>query len=235
MKNNITPKKNERKPSIIEPLLISIVDPKGTANRLIKPNDYPPYGITLLLVFICVCIALPLVYGPIYYDGGIDTKRTATVLASTIITISLVIILLSFTAHACNLKRPFGKILASVAYCTTPLTVIFAALLLANKTLMGNLTLLTFISNNISLLTDRISQIFPLTLRATLVIALFNLSNYLSSASRGGIGLGIVLALLTVPLLLGSFVISLWIIEFFDGSASYDVITFFSNFMAYPS
>jgi hypothetical protein len=235
MKNKIAPKKTSRRPSIVEPLLISIADPKGTANRLIKPNDYPPYGITLILIFLCVCVSPPLVYAPIYYEGGVDTKKTATVLTSTIMTISLLVILLSFIAHACNVKRPFGKIFASVAYCTAPLTIIFATLLLANKILMGNLTLLTFISNNLSLLTDLISHIFPFALRIALAVSLFNLSQFLSAASRGGLGLGIVLALLTVPLLLGSFVASLWIIESFDRSASYDVITFFSNFMAYPA
>jgi hypothetical protein len=66
MKKKTIHNKKNYKPNILDALIVSIVDPKGTASRLIKPNDYPPYSITLLLTFLAVFILPPLLYGQIF-------------------------------------------------------------------------------------------------------------------------------------------------------------------------
>jgi hypothetical protein len=226
--------KKTRKPNILDPLIVSIVDATGTANRLIKPNAYPPYSITVLLAFLCVVILPTLLYGPIYFDGSADLKLTYSVIFTTTLTILITTILTSFMAHASNVQRPFGKILAAISYSTAPVTVIFATLLLASKAFWGSLALITFISTGSSLPHDTINQIFPFALRISLVIALFNLAQSLGVAARGGLGLGIVMAVLTIPLILGSFIIGLWITDLLSPNSSVDTIAFFAGFMAYP-
>jgi hypothetical protein len=235
MKKKTIHNKKNYKPNILDALIVSIVDPKGTASRLIKPNDYPPYSITLLLTFLAVFILPPLLYGQIFYDTGIDSKRTGSIIISTTITIALTVGLLFFTTHACNVKKPFGKVLSAVAYCTAPIIAIFASLLIANKALMGSLTLLTFISNGIFMPQDIITQIFPFALRVSVMAALFNLSQGLAAAARGGFGLGLVLAFLSIPIILGSFIMSLWLTELIYPMSSSETISFFANIMAYPT
>jgi hypothetical protein len=137
-------------------------------------------------------------------------------------------------AHASNVQKPFGKVLAAIAYSTAPVTVIFATLMLASKIFMGNFTLLTFISTGSSLSYDKVNQIFPFALRISLVISLFNLAQSLGVAARGGLGLGVVMAALTIPLIMGSFVMGLWLTDLMYPGVSVDAIAFFTGFMAYP-
>jgi hypothetical protein len=234
MKTKTRHSKKTRKPNILDPLVVSIVDPKGTAIRLIKPNAYPPYSLTTLIAFMCVVILPTLLYGPIYFNGSADLKLTYSVILTTLLTIFITITLTSFMAHASNVQRPFGRVLAAIAYSTAPVTVIFATLLLASKIFMGNLPLLMFISTGTSLPYDKVNQIFPFALRISLVISLFNLAQSLSVAARGGLGLGVVMAILTIPVILGSFVMGLWLTELIYPGASVDAIAFFTGFMAYP-
>jgi hypothetical protein len=182
----------------------------------------------------CVVILPTLLYGPIYFNGSADLKLTYSVILTTLLTIFITITLTSFMAHASNVQRPFGRVLAAIAYSTAPVTVIFATLLLASKIFMGNLPLLMFISTGTSLPYDKVNQIFPFALRISLVISLFNLAQSLSVAARGGLGLGVVMAILTIPVILGSFVMGLWLTELIYPGASVDAIAFFTGFMAYP-
>ena len=234
MNKKTNSKKKSYRPSFLDPLIVSIADARGTASRLIKPNEYPPYAVRMLLIFIAVFILPPLLYGQIHYNTSIDMSRAVSIVLTTITTILLTVVLLSFTAHASNVKSPFGKVLAAVAYSTAPLSAVFLTLMLVNKILMGSLALLTFISNGIFLPNDIITQVFPVALRVSALAALFNLSQGLAAAARGGLGIGLVLGFLALPLILGSFVLSLWLTELIYPMSSSETIAFFSNFLAYP-
>jgi hypothetical protein len=202
--------------------------------RLLGRAQRPPYVVITLITCLVVCLAPPLLQRANSAENRIDWEFAGSVGMSVGVTLLCACLLLAATMHAAGAKTSYPRAVAALAYSLTPITAILGVLHLANWGYMGSFTIVTFIATGLPLPNDLPLQIFPFVFRTSLFLAWITLAYGLRTVAKSSLPLGLIMAALTIPLILGSFIIGLTCTDLLYPSTSSRTIEFFGRFFAYP-
>jgi hypothetical protein len=137
--------------------------------------------------------------------------------------------------HALNLRRLAYRIFSGLVYATAPFITLLTALLITNKILYGNLSLLGVFGFGLPSGNNLAVTIFPIAMRLAALLSFLILSQSLRAITNSSRSLGILLALSAFPLLLGSFVIAVTVTDMLFPGSSSSTISFFSAYITNPT
>jgi hypothetical protein len=140
--------------------------------------------------------------------------------------------LLMVALRSLNFKRSTYTLLAALVYATAPCTTILVALLLANKVTSGDLSLLGVIASGFGDHSNVVVRIFPTMLMIAQALAFLTLSQSLRALTHSSLGVSLLLGIIAIPLILGSFIIALTATDLVFPSSSPVTIQFFSSYAA---
>lgn len=231
----MTYRKKQKKPGIFDILFSGLIDPRGTTKRLLGGEDFPPWAISTLLLFVGIVIVAPLLYKPPGFAEAPQVKQLPPVLLTTFATLIATSFFVTMGLRSLRFRKSWYSCFASLTYATAPFTSTFLILLIVNKLAMGDLTLLGFLSSGFAREGDISSRIFPYLIRAAALLALLILTHALSTITRSSKGVGALMAAAVVPLTLGSFIMGLTVTDMIFPLSSPSVISFFRAYLLFPN
>jgi hypothetical protein len=203
-------------------------------HRLLTLDEAPPHVPAIALLFLSVCIAVPLFQAGYGEGATLDYEFLASAAMTTILSVILWTTLVPFIVHAFGGKDVYLRSIAVLAYCTAPVTVVMGIIFVTSRLCMGRFSIITFLASGITQPHDLITQIFPYFFRAALAVAAIILTHGLRTICRSSLYVGFISACLAVMVLLGSFVISSTIADFVYPGTSVRTIKFFAHYLARP-
>jgi hypothetical protein len=228
------PPRKAKRPALSEALFASIVEPRLTMRRLLAQDEAPPHLVAIALLFFLVCILPVLLLAGYQNRINPDYEIMTGVLLTTTVSVVLCATLAPFGIRAFGARNRYFRSIAALIYCTTPITVTMAIFCIASRLLTGKFATLEFLAFGFAQSNDLITEIFPYVFRASLVVAAAILINGLRTIGRSSYYVGAVSAVITVMLLLGSFIIGLTITDLVYPSLSTRTIEFFARYFSYP-
>ena len=224
-------KKRVRTPGLLDILFSILVEPRGTTYRLLASEPYPPKVLTTFTLFIALCIAPPLLNLRDLSELQDRLPMIAITLSTTILTLSLTSFFSFMGLRALNSYTSPFQIIASIAYATTPFITLLSVLWCTNQILEGDLTAVNFIATGLASSGDLAIAVLPTSLRIAAGLALIIMTCCYRHLVGASLSVGLLLAVATVPLLLGSFIVSASIFDLIAPYSSANTIRFFSGFL----
>jgi hypothetical protein len=222
------------RPSLFAALLGTTADPRGAMERLLNRERHPLLVVIALFAFMFVIIVPPLLHHSKYSaDQQID-DFFSSVAITTLATLLCTSVLLASSMHVAGVRTNYLRAIVALAFCSVPITAVLSALITGGRLYAGSFTITSYLATGITVPGDLILEIFPAVVRASLVLSYITLAYGLSTVARSSFGMGLIMATLTIPLLLGSFIVGLSITELVHPQTSSRTIEFFSRYLAYP-
>ena len=202
--------------------------------RAYNAHRFPPYVLTTLCMFLLVCILPPLITA----SDALESSAQILLLRGILVTTAITIISTSTFITICvNLFHKNASNIAAVSlfvYSLAPITTTLGLLYLLNKLFQGDLTILTFIISGLSRPSDNIVAIFPYAIRLGALVSFCILSRGFMINLNGSRILGVFAAIMTIPIILGSYIVALSLNEILHPNLAPQVNSFFWGFLQFP-
>lgn len=226
-------KQRIRPPGILDILISALVDPQGTMTRLLVTPKYPPHLVTCLFFICCIVIAPPILYSP---DGTINTTHTnllvATLLAA-FLTLCLAGFFQSMATRALGAQQSIFSLFCAMIYSFTPFVTVMVFFYVATYWMQGHISILQYLTTGFASQSDALVQFFPTTVKITVLVCFVLFSNAIRVLMRSSLSSAALIAAVCVPLIMGSFVVSLSIEELLLPGISSKVIGVFASFVGH--
>lgn len=200
-------------------------------HELLHWHEGPPHVFTALFLFCSVVITPPLLYQP---EGSIDKKALLTLYA-TLVTVFLTLAFVTFFVtmffKALHLPATPSTVFAAIVYSSAPMTTLMGAVYIANYLMEGRLSILQFLTTGYARPNEWLLQVFPNLFRVFCLLSFILFAGSVRALYRSTIVSGYLIAAVSVPLLLGSFIVALSLTEACFPGSSEHVIHFFRAFM----
>lgn len=226
------PQARTRKPSLMDVLVSLMVDPRGVTRQLFAYDRSPPWTLTTLSLFMCTCVVAPLMYTPSKEIPAPLANHLGPAITAALLTILCTSFFLLMALRSLNVRGITYRTFSSVVYATAPFITILSALLILNKVLYGDLSLLGSLALGIAPQGNSVLAIFPAAMRIAALFSLAILGQCLRVITNSSFSVGILLALSSLPLLLGSFIVALTVTDFIFPQSSADTIRFFAGYLS---
>ncbi len=217
--------------SLLDVFLTLFVDPRGVLTRAFHVHGIPPYILPTTCLFMLICLLPPLMTAPDALESSQHLTLVKGILFTSLLTIILTSILLATSVKLLHSSANTLQVFSLIIYALAPLTTVMAILYGLNKGLQGELTLLTFIMTGYARSSDYLVMLFPFAIRLGALVSLYSVSCGLAVILNLTKLLGFFLGILTLPLLLGSFIISLYITEMIYPGLTPQIVSFFNGFL----
>jgi hypothetical protein len=198
-----------KKPGLLDALLSVTVDPRGTTSLLLNSPGSPPFGLTMLGLFLGLYVVAPL----LYQGGSVSIisslQSLAPVLLASILTFLLASFFMVMGLQILGVRRSMRMTLAILAYCTSPLVSLMLLASAASLIMYGAPTVTMFLASGYAAPDDAVVQVFPYLLKITGLLSLVILTQALRSITTSSLTVSLLAALCSIPLILGAFVIAL--------------------------
>lgn len=223
--------RSQRKPlSLLDIFLTLAVDPRGVLTRAFHVHGIPPYILPTICLFILVCILPPLITAPDALENPQHLNLIKGIIFTSLLTIILTSALLATSVKLLHSAAKTLQVFSLIIYALAPITTVMAILYGLNKMFQGELTILTFILTGYRRSSDFIVMLYPFAMRIAALLSLYTISHGLAIIVQVTKLLGLFMGILTLPLLLGSFVISLYITEIIYPNVTPQITSFFYGF-----
>lgn len=230
----LVPRKDKTPLSLLDIFFTLGVDPGGVLMRAYNAHRFPPYVLTTLCMFLLVCILPPLITAP----DALESSAQILLLRGLLVTTALTIISTSIFITICvNLFHKNASNIAAVSlfvYSLAPITTTLGLLYALNKLFQDDLTILTFIISGFSRPSDNIVVIFPYAIRLAALVGFCVLSRGFMINLKGSRILGVFAAIMTIPIILGSYIVALSLNEILHPNLAPQVNSFFWGFLQFP-
>jgi hypothetical protein len=133
--------------------------------------------------------------------------------------------------RALRLPPATSSIFASLIYSTAPLITLMGAMYLLNYLLEGRLSILQYLTTGYARPDDWLLKIFPNLFRIFCLLSFILFANAVRALYRSSLMSAYLIASVSIPLLLGSFVVALSLTELCFHRSSEHVIAFFRGFI----
>jgi hypothetical protein len=200
---------HSKKPGLLDALLSVTVDPRGTTSLLLNSPGSPPYGLTVLSLFLVLYVIAPL----LHQGSGVSTIANLNSLAPVLIASVLTFLFASFFIfmglQVLGSPRPLRTTLAVLGYCTSPLVSLMLLAIAASFVMRGSPTVIMFLASGYAAPDDAVAQVVPYLLKITVLLSLMILTQAMRAITNSSLALSALAALCCIPLILGAFVIAL--------------------------
>jgi hypothetical protein len=164
---------------------------------------------------------------PLRKIGAVVMAVLLTTLASTFF--------MSMGLRSFNDRSKAYSVFAALVYATAPIVAMMLAALLANRILEGSLSLVSFLATGVSAQDDLIVTLFPHLIHLSLIGSLITLAHSLRALTRSSLSVALLMAIGSVPLILGSFVVGLTATDLLIPASSPETITLFRTLFQLPT
>jgi hypothetical protein len=224
-------KKRIRPPGILDILVSALVDPQGTMTHLLVTAKYPPHIITCLFFLGCIVIAPPILYTP---DGTINHSHTNLLVATLLaffLTLGLAGFFQSMTTRALGAQQSMFSLFCAMIYAFTPFVTVMVFFYAATYWAQGHISILQYLTTGFASQSDNLVQFFPTMVKITGLVCFILFTNGIRALMRSSLSSATLIAAVCVPLIMGSFVVSLSIEELLLPGISTKVIGVFASFL----
>ena len=230
----LVPRKDKTPLSLLDIFFTLGVDPGGVLMRAYNAHRFPPYVLTTLSIFLLVCILPPLITAPEALESSAQIILLRGILVTTALTIISTSIFIIVCVKLFNQRNANMAAASLFIYSLAPITTTLGLLYVLNKLFQGDLTVLTFILSGFSRQSDNIVAIYPYALRVGALVSFYILSRGFMIILKASRLLGVFAAIMTIPLILGSYIIALSVNEILHPNLAPQVNSFFGGFIQFP-
>ena len=224
----------KKKLSLLDMLLSLPTDPSGMMRHLLRERRVPPYMILAPLSTFLVLVAPTL-----WYQNRLDLHPVFPQVTYAI-TSTVFLTLVSFSFFMAVLFKVLlldvssWKIFAASLYSIAGLIPFMLAYYLGNFIASGQLSILRFFATGRIDSPDWFLGIFPTCAKVALTFVFFLFVNAVKAITNSKLVSALSMTVLAIPVLIGSFAVSLTISDAFFTDTGIEVYRFFTNLL-YPS
>lgn len=215
--------------SLLDTLLSLSIDPAGMMRHLLRERRYPPYLVLAPLSTLLVIVAPSLWY---QYSIGLELP-ISEIHYSTSLTVVLTLVwfclLMSVLFKLLLLNVSPGKIWAASLYCIAGLIPFMLAFYLGNFLSSGTVSVLEFLAIGRAHKSDWFLQLFPNFAKVALVFSFLLFVNAVRALTNAKLISAFSMSLLALPVLIGSFVVSLTIADMVFPDTGVAIYRFFTQ------
>ena len=221
----------KKKLSLLDTLISIPIDPAGTMRHLLRERRYPPYLILAPLATFSVLVAPTLWYQ--HYMGlhSALPEIHYAIAMTVVLTLIWFSLLMSVLLKLLLLNVAPGKMWAACLYCLASLIPFMGAFYLGNFLASGRLSVLEYLATGQANRSDWFLELFPTCARAALFFSFFLFVNAVRALTNTKLVSAFSMALLGVPVLIGSFVVSLTISDVLFQDTGPEVYRFFTHLL----
>lgn len=224
----------KKKLSLLDTILSLPADPAGMMRHLLRERRVPPY-----MVLAPLCTFLVLVAPTLWYQHQLNLHPVIPAVTYAIAS-TVVLTLLSFSFFMAVLFKVLllevsaWKLIAASLYSIAGLIPFMLAYYLGNFLASGELSILRFLATGRIDSPDWFLHIFPTCAKVALSFSFFLFVNAVRAVTNSKTTSALSMSVLAIPVLIGSFAVSLTISDAFFKDTGVEVYRFFTNLL-YPS
>lgn len=207
------------------------VDPTGTLQHAFSNSHFPPFLIITLSLFLAGVILPPLLQTPEALESQTQVTLIKAVVMTTLLSIFTTGVLTIFSFRIFHGRARPINVFALWIYSLAPITTVLLIVFALNKLIQGELTVLSFISSGYYQKSDIIVALLPYALRCAALISLAVFSSGTALILGVSRTLSILVTGLSIPILLGSYVLAVTVSDFTYPGIAPQVNSFFSGFL----
>ncbi len=220
---------------LLDLLMSSVLDRQGTMNHLLIERPVPPYIISSLVGLFAVLVLPTLIY--MYRLGVAPANRDAAWAITVCLAVTFVVFTLCTTVllRVMGISAPLIKVVAANVYALVATIPLMIAYYIANFALEGELTILPFLAHGQPVEDDWLIEMFPAVayFACALIFAVFMYA--LRAIGNSPLSTAIMLSLLCIPILVGSFAVgATCAAQLFPPAAANQVWHFFPSLVTLP-
>lgn len=227
--------KYQRRMGALDLLLSSVLDRGGAMDHLLMERPVPPFIITSLVALVVVLVLPSLYYHHSHGVTPIDRNLAYAVIVTLALTLLLFSLCTTVLLRLMGISAPAIKVIAAVTYALVAIIPLMLAYYAANFAINGELTILSFLT------TGRLSDgewligLFPTLIYIGAGLMFLVFVSALRALGNTPISTAYLLAILCIPLLIGSFFVGMTCAESIFPNTSYMVGKFFTSFLDIPA
>lgn len=221
----------KKKLSLLDTLISIPIDPAGMMRHLLKERRYPPYLVLAPLSTFFVIVAPTLWYQ--HYIGGQSSspELNYAITVTVVLTLIWFSLLTSVLFKLLLLDVPPGKIWAASLYCLASLIPFMCAYYLGNFLASGHLSILGYLATGRADSSDWFLELFPTCATFALAFSFFLFINAVRALTNTRFISAFSISVLALPVLVGSFVVSLTIADIIFQDTAMEVYRFFTHIL----
>jgi hypothetical protein len=226
-------KKRIRAPGLLDIFISAPIDPQGTMADLLVTPKYPPHLITCLFCVCCIVIAPPILYTP---DGTLNTTHInllAATLSTSLLTLGLAGFFQSMLTRTLGTQQSIFSLFCAMTYALTPFVTVMIFFYAATYLTQGHISILQYLTTGFVSQSDRLAPFFPTMVKASGLVSFVLFTNGIRVLMRSSLISAALIATVCLPLIMGSFIVSLSIEELLLPGISPKVIEVFTSFMGH--
>jgi len=220
-----------KKLSLLDTLLSLPVDPAGMMYHLLRERRFPPYLLLAPTATLAVLVGPSVWYmNKMQLHSGLSDTYPAVALttALTMLTFSF---FLSVLMRLLLLNVSMFKVLVSVLYSCAGLIPFMLAFYLGNYLASGHLSVLKFLATGRMDSRDWFVALFPISAKVALGFSFFLFTNAIRALTDSKLMSAFSLAVLAIPVLIGSFAVALTMTDIVYKDTGVEVYRFFTDLL----
>lgn len=229
------PVKYERRMGVLDLLMSSVLDRSGAMDHLLMERPSPPYILTSLVAIVAVLVLPALYYHHAYSVTSVDKTLAYAIIITLVLTLVLFTLCTTVLLRLMGISAPVVKVIGAITYslvATIPLMLTYYA---ANFAINGELTILGFFTTGRLAEGEWLIGLFPTLLYIAAALMFLVFVSALRALGNTPISSAYLMAVLCLPLLIGSFFVGMTCAESLFPQSAFHVGRFFSSFLDVPT
>lgn len=217
--------------SLLDTVISTPIDPAGTMRHLLRERRYPPY-----LVLAPLSTFLILVAPSLWYQHYLGLQSAApeinyAITVTVVLTLIWFSLLMSVLFKLLLLTVSPGRMWAATLYCLASLIPFMLAFYLCNFLASGHLSILGYLATGHGDKSDWILELFPTFAKVGIAFSFFLFVNAVRALTNAKFISAFSMAVLAIPVLIGSFVVSLTMADVLFPDTGVEVYRFFTHLL----
>jgi hypothetical protein len=222
-----------KKLSLLDTLIATPFNPAGTMRHLLRERRYPPYLIIAPLSTFLVLVAPTLWYQHYMGFQSGPPEINYAIALTVVLTLIWFSLLMSVLFKLLLLTVSPGKLWAASLYCLAGLIPFMLAFYLGNYLASGQVSILQFLATGHAEESDWFIELFPNSAKVALAFSFLLFVNAVRALTNSRFISALSMSVLGIPVLIGSFVVSLTMSNILFPDTGVEVYRFFTNLL-YP-
>ncbi len=201
------PVKYQRRIGLLDLLMCSVLDRRGTMDHLLTERPYPPYILSSLIGVLAVLV-LPSLYHQ-YSLGIAPTSKDGAYAVTCTLALAFVLFVLALTVmlRLLGISAPLIKVIGASTYPLVAVVPFMVGYYAANLALHGELTIVSFFVTGHRHEEDWLIEMFPLLVLTSAVFAFLVFLYAIRAIGNLPLPTAFMISLLSLSLILGAFTV----------------------------
>jgi hypothetical protein len=194
-----------RNMSLIDTVMTSITDPKGSMDHLLKERETPPYIVSCVICLLGVFMIPTFIYQYRYNLAPVQLEITYSLIITLSITFVFFILFQLISLRVIGISAPAIRVLAVTVYALTPMIPLMVGYYIANWIAIGHVSVVTYFVTGHRAYGDWFLTFFPYFIHFGIFFAFLVFSAGMRVIGNMGLPTGLIMGVIAIPLLLGAY------------------------------